>query len=72
MVVAYNNLECITMARARFSVPNDVKHALNETFKNRNKGATIEDLMREAVQRRRDDHAAQSILRRRRRPGRRS
>lgn len=58
------------MARVSFSVPDEVKHAFNETFKNRNKSAIIADLMREAVERERDNcesrRAIRRILRRRR------
>ena len=58
------------MATVNFSVPEDVKNAFNETFRNRNKSAIIADLMREAVERERDNResrrAAQRILRRRR------
>lgn len=39
------------MATINFSVPDDVKEAFNETFKNQNKSAIIADLMREAVER---------------------
>ncbi|MDD9996807.1 MAG: hypothetical protein OXQ89_03580 [Rhodospirillaceae bacterium] len=58
------------MATVNFSVPEDVKNAFNDTFKNRNKSAIIADLMREAVERERDNResrrAIQRILRRRR------
>ncbi|MCZ0954692.1 MAG: hypothetical protein OXJ56_19145 [Rhodospirillaceae bacterium] len=47
-----------------------MKNAFNDTFKNRNKSAIIADLMREAVERERDNResrrAIQRILRRRR------
>ena len=43
------------MATVNFSVPEDVKNAFNETFRNRNKSAIIADLMREAVERERDN-----------------
>ena len=43
------------MATVNFSVPEDVKNAFNDTFKNRNKSAIIADLMREAVERERDN-----------------
>lgn len=39
------------MATVNFSVPNEVKEAFNETFKDQNKSAIIADLMREAVER---------------------
>lgn len=39
------------MATVNFSVPDDVKQAFNETFKNQNKSAIITELMREAVER---------------------
>ena len=58
------------MATVNFSVPDDVKHAFNEAFKDRNKSAIIADLMREAVdrfrRRRRSHEAIQRILDRRR------
>ena len=58
------------MATVNFSVPDDVKHAFNETFKDRNKSAIIADLMREAVdrfrRRRRSHEAIRRILDRRR------
>lgn len=58
------------MATVNFSVPEDVKNDFNDTFKNRNKSAIIADLMREAVERERDNResrrAIQRILRRRR------
>lgn len=58
------------MATVNFSVPEDVKNAFNETFRNRNKSAIIADLMREAVERERDNResrrAVRRILRRRR------
>ena len=57
------------MATVNFSVPDDVKEAFNETFKDQNKSAIIADLMREAVeqeQRRQRNHkAVASILARR-------
>ena len=37
------------MATVNFSVPDDVREAFNETFKDRNKSAIIAELMREAV-----------------------
>ena len=52
------------MATVNFSVPEDVKNAFNETFKNRNKSAVIADLMREAVQRERDSHESRLAIRR--------
>ena len=62
------------MATVNFSVPDDVKDAFNEAFRDRNKSAIIAELMREAVQRvRRGEQsreAIQRILERRR--GRRS
>ena len=58
------------MATVNFSVPDDVREAFNETFKDRNKSAIIAELMREAVQqtrRREQSHEAiQRILERRR------
>ncbi len=39
------------MATVNFSVPDAVKQAFNETFKNQNKSAIIADLMSEAVER---------------------
>ena len=39
------------MATVNFSVPEDVKEAFNEAFKDQNKSAVIADLMREAVER---------------------
>ena len=58
------------MATVNFSVPDDVKHAFNEAFKDRNKSAIIADLMREAVdrfrRRRRSHEAIRRILDRRR------
>ena len=39
------------MATVNFSVPDDVKEAFNEAFKDQNKSAVIADLMREAVER---------------------
>lgn len=56
---------------SHFSVPEDVKQAFNEAFKGRNKSAVITDLMRDAVQRDRQDResraAIERILRHRRR-----
>jgi hypothetical protein len=37
------------MSTVNFSVPEDVKRAFNQTFKNHNKSAIIADLMRKAV-----------------------
>ena len=58
------------MATVNFSVPDDVREAFNETFKDRNKSAIIAELMREAVQqtrRREQSHEAiQRILERQR------
>jgi metal-responsive CopG/Arc/MetJ family transcriptional regulator len=57
------------MATVNFSVPDDVKEAFNETFKDQNKSAIIADLMREAVERaqrkQRSHEAIASILERR-------
>lgn len=39
------------MATVNFSVPEEVKEAFNEAFKDQNKSAIIADLMREAVER---------------------
>ena len=49
------------MATVNFSVPDDVRDAFSETFKDRNKSAIVADLMREAVERirrRRQNHEA--------------
>ena len=57
------------MATVNFSVPDNVRDAFNETFKDRNKSAIVADLMREAVersQRRKQSHdAVRRILERR-------
>jgi len=57
------------MATVNFSVPDDVKEAFNNTFKDQNKSAIIADLMREAVERarrkQRSHEAIASILERR-------
>lgn len=57
------------MATVNFGVPDDVKEAFNETFKDQNKSAIIADLMREAVERarrkRRSHEAITRILERR-------
>ena len=39
------------MATVNFSVPDDVRDAFNETFKDRNKSAIVAELMRETVDR---------------------
>lgn len=58
------------MATVNFSVPDNLKQAFNETFKEQNKSAVIADLMREAIERvqRRQRHAEaiEHILERRR------
>ena len=58
------------MATVNFSVPDDVRDAFNEAFKDRNKSAIIADLMREAVdrfrRRQRSHEAIRRILDRRR------
>ena len=58
------------MATVNFSVPDDVRDAFYEAFKDRNKSAIIADLMREAVERfrrrRRSHEAIRRILDRRR------
>ena len=58
------------MATVNFSVPDEVRDAFNEAFKDRNKSAIIADLMREAVdrfrKRKRSHEAVQRILNRRR------
>ena len=58
------------MATVNFSVPDDVRDAFNEAFRDRNKSAIIADLMREAVdrfrQRKRSHEAVRRILDRRR------
>lgn len=58
------------MATVNFSVPDDVRDAFNEAFKDRNKSAIVADLMREAVdrfrKRKRSHEAVQRILNRRR------
>jgi len=57
------------MATVNFSVPDDVKEAFNEAFKDQNKSAIIADLMREAVERaarkQRSREAIANILKRR-------
>jgi len=57
------------VATVNFSVPNEVKDAFNQAFKDRNKSAIIADLMREAVDRfqrgRRSHEAIRRILNRR-------
>jgi metal-responsive CopG/Arc/MetJ family transcriptional regulator len=54
------------MATVNFSVPDDVKQAFNETFKDQNKSAIITELMREAIerarQRQRQSEAIDRIL----------
>jgi len=59
------------MATVNFSVPEEIKRAFNETFKDQNKSAIIADLMREAVerarQRQRQSEAIDRILERRKR-----
>ncbi len=59
------------MATVNFSVPEEVKRAFNETFKDQNKSAIIADLMREAIerthQRQRQSEAIDRILERRKR-----
>lgn len=59
------------MATVNFSVPEEVKQAFNETFKDQNKSAIIADLMREAIertqQRQRQSEAIDRILERRKR-----
>ena len=58
------------MATVNFSVPDNVRDAFNETFKDRNKSAIVADLMREAVERfqrrERSHEAVRRILERRR------
>ncbi|MDS4022356.1 MAG: hypothetical protein RKR03_17905 [Candidatus Competibacter sp.] len=50
------------MATVNFSVPEEVKQAFNETFKDRNKSAIIAELMREAVERaRRREQQSEAI-----------
>jgi metal-responsive CopG/Arc/MetJ family transcriptional regulator len=52
------------MATVNFSVPEEVKQAFNETFKDRNKSAVIAELMREAVDRaRRRQRQSEAIAR---------
>jgi hypothetical protein len=57
------------MATVNFSVPDEVKDAFNETFKDKNKSAVITELMREAVERaqrkQRSHEAITNILERR-------
>lgn len=57
------------MATVNFSIPDEVKEAFNETFKDQNKSAIIAGLMREAVERarrkQRSHEAIASILERR-------
>ena len=59
------------MATVNFSVPDEVKDALNATFSDVNKSVVIADLMREAVERARrkqaSDRAVDAILARRHR-----
>jgi len=59
------------VATVNFSVPEEIKRAFNETFKDQNKSAIIADLMREAVerarQRQRQSEAIDRILERRKR-----
>jgi metal-responsive CopG/Arc/MetJ family transcriptional regulator len=50
------------MATVNFSVPDDVKEAFNETFKDQNKSAIIADLMREAVERARQREAQSDAI----------
>lgn len=38
------------MATVNYSVPEDVKHAFNTTFRGRNKSAIVAELMRRAVE----------------------
>ena len=58
------------VATVNFSVPDDVRDAFNEVFKDRNKSAIIAELMREAVdrfrRRKRGREAIERILERRR------
>lgn len=58
------------MAIVLFSVSEDVKQAFNETLEGQDKNAVIEDLMQEAVRRRRQSQAAvrDMLARRRGRP----
>jgi metal-responsive CopG/Arc/MetJ family transcriptional regulator len=52
------------MATVNFSVPEEVKQAFNETFKDRKKSAVIAELMREAVDRaRRRERQSEAIAR---------
>lgn len=39
------------MATVNYSVPDDVRDAFNQTFKNQNRSAVVAELMREAVER---------------------
>lgn len=59
------------MSTVNFSVPEEVKRAFNETFKDQNTSAIIADLMREAIertqQRQRQSEAIDCILERRKR-----
>lgn len=41
------------MSTMNFSIPEDVKEAFNEAFKDENKSAVVTDLMRQAVERKR-------------------
>ena len=58
------------MATVNFSVPDNVRDAFNETFKDRNKSAIVAELMREAVDRfqrqKQSRQAVRRILERRR------
>lgn len=57
------------MSTVNYSIPEELKDAFNETFKDQNKSAIIADLMREAVERaqqkRRSQEAISRILERR-------
>ena len=50
------------MATVNFSVPEDVKEAFNEAFKDQNKSAIIAELMREAVERAARKHRSHQAI----------
>jgi len=52
------------MVTVNFSVPDEVKHAFNKAFKQRNKSALIAELMREAVARQERLEIRRAALRR--------
>lgn len=52
------------MGTMNFSIPDDVKEAFNEAFKDENKSAVVAELIRKAVEERRRSDRAQSFLER--------